>query len=170
MKSRFRNSNGKGRRWIDPQDFRDLRRQAGMTRRDAAEALDVTPRTIQNWETVPQRRAGGTGPRPKRGTRIPWMAYRMLRILSGYALPGPDWEGWTVQGDTLYAPNGRHFVAGELVYLEQTFSMARLWREMYARSGKQKTTSKVLPFPDRRRQAKEVINVTVTKMKGGNRA
>lgn len=51
------------RKWIDPQDFRDLRRFSGMSRKDAAEALDVTPRTIQNWETG--------------GARIPWMAYRL---------------------------------------------------------------------------------------------
>ena len=34
------------RRWIDPQDFSDLRKQSGLTRRQAAEALDVTPRTL----------------------------------------------------------------------------------------------------------------------------
>lgn len=39
------------RRWIDPQAFQDLRRQFCMTRIQAAEALDVTPRTVQNWET-----------------------------------------------------------------------------------------------------------------------
>ncbi len=30
------------RRWIDPQDFRDLRRESGLTRREAAKELDVT--------------------------------------------------------------------------------------------------------------------------------
>ncbi|MDP2760965.1 MAG: VC1465 family Xer recombination activation factor [Sideroxyarcus sp.] len=121
------------RRWIDPQDFRDLRRKAGLTRREAARALDVTGRTIQNWETG--------------GARIPWMAYRMLRILQGYALPGKDWEGWTIGGDTLYAPNGRHFTAGELQHIEQVFSMARLWQKLYAESCRAQVASKVLPFP-----------------------
>lgn len=120
-------------RWIEPQDFRDLRRQAGLTRREAAEALDVTGRTIQNWETG--------------GARIPWMAHRMLRILRGYALPGKVWEGWTIDGDTLYAPNGRHFTPGELQHIEQVFAMARLWRQTYARNAAKEVANKVLPFP-----------------------
>lgn len=72
-------------RYISPGDFRNLRRFSGLTRKQAAELLDVTARTIQNWETG--------------GARIPWMAYRMLRILTGYALPGKAWEGWSVHGD-----------------------------------------------------------------------
>lgn len=120
-------------RWIEPQDFRDLRRQAGLTRLQAAQALDVTGRTIQNWETG--------------GARIPWMAHRMLRILRGYALPGKAWEGWAIDGDTLYAPNGRHFTPGELQHIEQVFSMARLWQKIYAEKCRSEKASKVLPFP-----------------------
>jgi DNA-binding XRE family transcriptional regulator len=120
-------------RWIEPQDFCDLRRQAGLTRLQAAKALDVTGRTIQNWETG--------------GARIPWMAHRMLRILRGYALPGKAWEGWTIDGDTLTAPNGRHFTANELQHIEQVFSMARLWKKIYAESCRVQIASKVLPFP-----------------------
>ena len=80
-----------------------MRRQAGLTRLQAAKALDVTGRTIQNWETG--------------GARIPWMAHRMLRILRGYALPGKAWESWTIDVDTLTAPNGWHFTAHELQHM-----------------------------------------------------
>ena len=142
-----------GRRWIDPQDFADLRRQSGLTRREAANALNVTPRTIQNWETG--------------GARIPWMAFRMLRILRGYALPGDHWAGWTMRGRQLIAPNGRSFDAVWLQNVEHVFSQAKLWRQMYASSGRTKTASTVLPFPDRRRKPESPsINVTVTKIKG----
>lgn len=142
------------RRWIDPHDFRDLRRMSGLTRAQAAEELDVTPRTIQNWETG--------------GARIPWMAFRMLRILRGFALPGQQWEGWTLRNATLYTPAGRGFDALQLETIEHVFAQARLWRQMYASSGRQKTASTVLPFPDRRRLPEEGReNVTVTKMKGG---
>ncbi|MGO8755571.1 MAG: VC1465 family Xer recombination activation factor [Gallionellaceae bacterium] len=89
------------RRWIDPQDFCDLRKEAGLTRAQAAEASNVTRRTIQNWETG--------------GARIPWMAYRMLRILRGYALPGVEWEGWTLRKGILYSPDNRAFPASDLV-------------------------------------------------------
>ncbi len=123
------------RRHITAQDFADLRKQGGMTRKEAAKALDVTPRTIQNWETG--------------GARIPWMAYRMLRILRGFSLPGVFWDGWTVRGRELFAPNGRPFDARLLEGIEVVFSQARLWRQMYARSGIKKPASTVLPFPDR---------------------
>ena len=129
------------RRWIDPQDFADLRKQAGLTRHEAAEELNVTPRTIQNWETG--------------GARIPWMAYRMLRILRGQALPGVFWEGWTVSGRELVSPTGRTFDAVWLLYMEQIFAQAKFWRQMYSNSGRAKTASTVLPFPDRRRQLQE---------------
>ena len=124
------------RRWIDPQDFRDLRRESGLTRWEAAKELDVTPRTIQNWETG--------------GARIPWMAYRMLRILRGYALPGLHWEGWTVRGDKLSPPAGRPFDAGNLLHLGLVFGQAKLWRQMYSRSGRAKTAQTVVEFPERR--------------------
>ena len=123
------------RRWIEPRDFIDLRKQAGLTRREAAKELDVTQRTIQNWETG--------------GARIPWMAHRMLRILRGYALPGIYWEDWTLQGRELLSANGRAFDAAWLLNIEHVFAQARLWRQMYARSGIQKTASTVIPFPDR---------------------
>lgn len=126
------------RRWISSQDFNDLRRQAGMTRCEAAAALDVTPRTIQNWETG--------------GARIPWVAFKMLRILRGYALPGVAWEGWTIRNHELFSPAGRSFDAVWLANVEHVFAQARLWRQMYTKAGQQKTASTVVPFPDRSRK------------------
>lgn len=120
------------RRWIDPLDFLDVRRRADLTRKQAADVLDVTVRTIQNWETG--------------GARIPWLAYRMLRILTGCALPGKVWEGWTVHGDRLYAPNGRWFDANLLEQIEQVYAMARLWRQDYVKR-QHRPAAVVLPFP-----------------------
>jgi len=119
-------------RYIDPQDFRDMRHRADLTRKQAADLLDVTGRTIQNWETG--------------GARIPWMAYRMLCILTGYAMPGKAWEGWTIHGDRLIAPNGRWYEANTLEQIEQVFGMARLWRQDYTRRH-HRSAALVLPFP-----------------------
>lgn len=127
-----------GRKWIDPHHFADLRKESGLTRLQAAEVLNVTPRTIQNWETG--------------GARIPWMAFRMLRVLRGAALPGVEWEGWMVRGSKLFNPAGRAFDAVWLENVEYVFAQARLWRQMYAETGRAKTASTVVPFPDRRRQ------------------
>jgi DNA-binding XRE family transcriptional regulator len=126
------------RRWISPLDFADLRKEAGMTRKEAAKALDVTPRTVQNWEMG--------------GARIPWMAYRMLRILRGYALPGVAWEGWTMRDHQLFSPAGRAFDASWLEHAELVFAQAKLWRQMYAKQckqEKQRAALKVVPFLDR---------------------
>ena len=122
------------RKWIDPHAFADLRKQSGLSRRQAAEALDVTPRTIQNWETG--------------GARIPWMAYRMLRILRGFALPGLQWEGWTLRGAVLFSPTGRSFDAVWLQNVDLVFSQAKLFRQLYAASGRTRTAQTVVPFPD----------------------
>lgn len=122
------------RKWIDPHAFADLRKQSGLSRRQAADALDVTPRTIQNWETG--------------GARIPWMAYRMLRILRGFALPGLQWEGWTLRGAVLFSPTGRSFDAVWLQNVDLVFAQAKLFRQMYAASGRAKTAATVVPFPD----------------------
>lgn len=119
-------------RYIDPQDFRDMRRRGDLNRKQAADLLDVTVRTIQNWETG--------------GARIPWLAYRMLRILTGCALPGKAWEGWTVHGERLYAPNGRWFDANLLGQVERVYAMARLWREDYARR-QHRPAAVVVSFP-----------------------
>ena len=121
------------RRWIEPQDFRDVRKRADLSRKQAADLLDVAVRTIQNWETG--------------GARIPWLAFRMLRILTGYALPGKAWECWTVCGDRLYAPNGHWYDANSLEQIEQVFAMSRLWRQDYARRHRT-PLAEVLPFPE----------------------
>ena len=144
-----------GRRWIDPHDFADLRKQSGLTREQAAEALDVTRRTIQNWETG--------------GARIPWMAYRMLRILRGFALPSVHWEGWTIRNDQLFSPLGRAFDAVWLMHNEHVFAQARLFRQMYAASGQRKTASTVVEFPDRRRKQEELHKPLQAQRKVGTR-
>lgn len=129
------------RKWIDPHAFRDLRRSCGLTRKAAAEALDVTERTVQNWENG--------------GARIPWMAFKLLRVLRGHALPGYQWDGWTMNRGTLYSPDGRAFEASDLYYLQLTFAQAKLWRQTYSRAGKAKMLATVVQFPARQQQATE---------------
>lgn len=144
------------RRYIDPQAFKDLRIYSGMTREQVAKALDVTARTVQNWETG--------------GARIPWMAFRMLRILLGFALPGQDWEGWTLHKGQLYSPTGRNFDPVHLANIQHIFDQARLWRQMYAKHNKPKLRAMVLPFPDWALQQEPVEPETKTvNQKGGKR-
>lgn len=87
---------------------------ARLTQRQTAAVLQVTVRTISLWESG--RRS------------VPYAAYKLLRILTGYELPGPAWEGWSIHGDTLWSPERRSFTAAHLSYLWLTFAMARQWQ------------------------------------------
>src|SRR3546814_9575726 len=63
----------------------------------AAKVLHVTARTLHNGE------AGAS--------RVPYAAYKLLRLLRGGELPGAAWKGWRLHGDTLYSPEGHAFGA-----------------------------------------------------------
>ncbi|MBL0339423.1 MAG: phage protein [Rhodospirillaceae bacterium] len=60
--------------------------------------------------------------------KCPQQAYKLLRILTGYDLPGESWSGWRLSGNTLWSPEGKNFTASDLSYLSLTFAMARQWR------------------------------------------
>ena len=66
----------------------------------------------------------------------------MLRILRGYALPGVAWEGWMLHNDKLINPSGQSFDSVWLENVQYVFAQARLWRQMYARSGVQGSSQK----------------------------
>jgi len=100
---------------IDYDKFHQTRRMAGLTQQEAACLLQVTERTIRLWE------AGQSA--------IPYAAYKLLRILTGYELPGAAWEGWSIRGDQLWSPERRSFDAAQLSYMWLTFAMARRWQE-----------------------------------------
>lgn len=127
-------------KWIDPQDFSDLRRFSGLTRTQAADLLNVTRRTIQNWELG--------------GARIPWMAYKLLRILQGTALPGSAWDGWTVRGESIYSPTGRQFDAVWLDNIELVYAQAKMWRHGISKR-QMRPELRLLHFPELAEQNEE---------------
>lgn len=91
------------------------RLKAAMTRDQAAAVLGVAPKTVRNWE------AGRS--------RVPYSAFKLLRILGGYALPGQAWHGFYLRGDTLWSPEGKAFQAADLAWWGLTVAMARSFRE-----------------------------------------
>ncbi len=103
---------------VDYERFKETRLLAGMTRKQAAQLLFVTLRTVQLWE------AGKV--------QIPYAAFRLLRIHTGYELPGRAWRGFMLLRNSLISPEGKSFSPDDLSYLSLTFSMARLWRKEYA--------------------------------------
>src|SRR3989338_5964122 len=111
MRAKSKNS----RKWIDPEQFREARKRAGLTREMAADMLDVETRTLRNWE--------------EGCSRIPYTAFKVLRLLAGFLIPWEPWEGWFIRGNMLVSPEGRTFEQHELRYVSRYLSISRLWLE-----------------------------------------
>lgn len=101
------------REYIDPEAFILMRRRAFLTTHKAATALHVNHRTILNWESGK--------------TRIPYTAFRVLKMLAGYVFNDEHFKDWFIKGDTLWSPEDRGFKPWELRYISNYFAMARLW-------------------------------------------
>jgi transcriptional regulator with XRE-family HTH domain len=98
--------------------FRETRQLAGLSRQQAAALLFVSLRTVQLWESG--------------RVRIPYAAFRLLRVCTGYELPGSSWRGWKLSGDVLVSPEGKNFSACDLNALALTFAIARQWKKDYS--------------------------------------
>ena len=103
----------KAKKYINPDDFYIARRRAGLTIEMAADMLDVTVKTIKNWE-------GHQSP-------IPYASFRLMRLAGGYNLIDKGWEGWAIWQGKLYSPSGRSFEPHELNYLANYMQMARFF-------------------------------------------
>ncbi len=101
---------------VAAEDFRTARAQARLSLEAAAAFLRVTTRTLRNWESG--------------SVRIPYPAFRLLRIRAGAGLPFDGWEGWMVGHDgTLWSPARQSFRPKDLEWLSLTFAQARMWRK-----------------------------------------
>ncbi len=115
------------RQWIDSEDFYTVRRRAGLTPGQAAEMLQVTTRTLRNWENG--------------SSRIPYAAYRLMRLFAGHAIVDKAWDGWSIYQGVLYGPAGRGFEPHQLNYLGNYLWMARQWlKERAAANAAEKQT------------------------------
>ena len=98
--------------------FREMRLSCGISVPVAAKELRVTERTIQNWETG--------------RVRVPYAAYKLLRILRGWELPHADFKGWRLLPDRLVTPEGRAIWPKKLAWWSLTCRMADGFRELVA--------------------------------------
>ena len=99
------------RTYIDHEAFILMRHRAFLTIQQVATLLDVTHRTVINWE--------------KGRSRIPYTAFRVLKLKVGYVFHDRHFGDWFVKGDTLWSPEGRGFKPDELRYIANYFWMAR---------------------------------------------
>ena len=103
----------KARKYIEPEGFYVARRRAELTMMQVAELLEVDIRTVRNWENS--------------SCKIPYAAFRLMRMAGGYSLLGKAWEGWALWQGKLFSPAGRSFEPHELQYLGNYIAMAHLF-------------------------------------------
>ena len=98
--------------------FRIARQDCWLTLPQAAKVLQVTERTLHNWEA-------GT-------CRVPYAAYKLMRLMAGGNLKHlcPTWDGWTLQRGKLISPEGRQFAPGDMAWLSLLVARARLFSDL----------------------------------------
>lgn len=106
-------------RTVTASQFRDTRHCALLSVEQTAERLGVTPRTIHNWESG--------------RTRVPYAAFRLLRITDCYELPGEDWAGYKLVHGVLWSPEGLAFKPEHQRWWSLTCRMADQFRRMVQR-------------------------------------
>lgn len=105
--------------YVDRAAFHLERRTAGLSQKETAAFLGVTERTLRNWENGSHR--------------IPYPAFRLLRMRAGGIVHAPGWEGWRFNPDgALISPDGRSFKSWELYHLRHVFSMAQHFRQQHS--------------------------------------
>lgn len=101
----------KKRKYISPDEFYVARRKAGLTVKLAAETIDIDERTIRNWENGK--------------SKIPYAAFRLIRLMAGYSIIGKGWENWSFWRGKLCSPEGREFQEHEMHYIGHYLSFAK---------------------------------------------
>ena len=102
--------------WADPERFYIERVSAGLTQAQACVYLGVTRRTMHNWENGK--------------TRIPFPAFKLIRMRARSIVHVEGWEGWRYGRDgALVTPDGRTFQPWELQNLQLVVSLARRYSE-----------------------------------------
>lgn len=100
---------------VAPERFREARLTCFLSVDAAAKLLHVTPRTVHNWETGAHV--------------IPYAAYKLMRIMRGFELPGDAWKGWRLNwNEVLVSPEGHRFRPEEFDWLHLLIEQAKYWR------------------------------------------
>ncbi len=84
-----------------------------------AKLLHVTPRTLHNWI------AGRHD--------IPYAAFKLVRVLLRYELPGDDWHGWHFHAGKLYTPEGRFIEPSDSDWWSLLVRKSQMFVAQYAR-------------------------------------
>lgn len=99
------------------QSFKATYASLGLTADDVANFLQVTPRTVHLW--ISGR------------VRIPYAAYKLMRLQLRYELPGEAWHGWHLSAGRLYTPEGFELNPVEFTWWSLLVRQARMFRVLY---------------------------------------
>lgn len=99
--------------------FKSLCLSAGLKVPEVAQALQVTERTVYAWFSG--------------ATAVPYSAYKLLRVLNRFELPGRGWEGWHMHSGKLWTPEGFGIEAHEGVWWSLMVRQARAFGVLHER-------------------------------------
>ncbi|WP_382324854.1 VC1465 family Xer recombination activation factor [Hydrogenophaga sp. UC242_53] len=97
--------------------FKAMYSQLGFSVADAAHFLQVSTRTVHQW--ISGR------------VRIPFAAYKLLRVQLHYELPGDAWNGWHLSAGRLYTPEGHELRPQDFVWWGLLVRQARSFKTLY---------------------------------------
>ena len=80
-----------------------MRQSLSLSRPAVVKLLRVSERTLRNWETGK--------------VRIPYSAYKLVRLFSSYEIFRPIWKDWRIVGSRLITPEGHSLEAGNFHWL-----------------------------------------------------
>lgn len=80
-----------------------MRQSLSLSRHATAKLLRISLRTLQNWETGK--------------VRIPYAAYKLVRLFNSYEIFHPIWHDWRIVGSKLITPEGHSLEAGDFHWL-----------------------------------------------------
>lgn len=101
--------------------FKVMCADAGLSLHDTAKILHVTPRTVYAWFSG--------------RTSVPYAAYKLVRILGRYELPGDAFKGWMIHSGKLWTPEGVWFKPEDSAWWSLLCRQAQCFRAMYQRAG-----------------------------------
>ena len=87
-----------------------MRQSLSLSRPATVKLLHVTLRTLHNWETGK--------------VRIPYSAYKLIRLFNSYEIFHPIWKDWRISGSRLITPEGHAFEASNFHWLSLTVRRA----------------------------------------------
>ncbi len=100
--------------------FRVLCADAGLSIDAVAQTLHVTPRTVRYWFSGK--------------TAVPYAAYKLVRVLRWFELPGKGFEGWCMHSGRLWTPEGHPIAPEDGGWWSLLVRQARCFRTLYQRS------------------------------------